>query len=53
MVYRPMSFFRSSKGIIENNDASRVWKGEIAQIAFAFGHAFGVPIFYIQNLIKR
>jgi hypothetical protein len=47
-------FARSAKGIIGNGDASRVWKGEIAQIAFAYGRLlFEAPIFYIQNPVNQ
>jgi hypothetical protein len=41
MVYQPMSFSRGSKGIAGNGDASRVWKGEIAQMSIVLGTSFG------------
>ena len=43
-----VNFARSSKGTVGNGGASRVWKGEIAQIAFAVGHSFGVPFFVFK-----
>jgi len=41
-----VNFARSSKGTVGNGGASRVWKGEIAQIVFAVGRLlFEAPIF--------
>jgi hypothetical protein len=50
MVYRPLGFQRNSKGITRNGNASRVWKGEIVQIAIAFwAPPLDVPIFLSKN----
>ena len=43
MVYRPLDFSGSPKGITRNGNASRVWKGEIVQIAIAIGHLRWCP----------
>jgi hypothetical protein len=45
-----VSFGRGSKGIAGNGDASRVWKGEMAQIASAFGHLLSRCPFFIHKI---
>jgi hypothetical protein len=41
---------RSSKGIAGNGGASRVWKGEIMPIAFAFRHLLSRCLFlYLKS----
>jgi hypothetical protein len=41
-----MDFAGSSEGITRNGNASRVWKGEMAAIAFALGTSFRSALFY-------
>jgi hypothetical protein len=49
MAYRPLSFNRGSKGIAGNGGASHVWKGEIVQMAYAFGHLLSKCSFFYHN----
>jgi hypothetical protein len=45
-----VSFGRGSKGIAGNGGASRVWKGEIMPIAFAFRHLLSRCLFlYLKS----
>jgi hypothetical protein len=55
MVYEPLNFSGSSKGIIRNSNASRIWKGEIAHIAICFERLLLEAFFIhqIQSTISR